>query len=1015
MTKFKGRVASIAPGLSVVATAAVLCTGSAAQAACTEDASTGVATCPATTYASGIVYSGDVVHTLTLPADPGLNVLGWGVDVDYGGDENVFVHMRNGTVNATNNHGNNHGVSARTTGTGSVDARLSGDGEITINHSGSGALRARIDNGNVDIATRNEADATAVMDGGKITITGGNFNEGVSAFTSGFGNAIAKMSDGLVVTEAGRGETFAVNASVHNNRADYEGQAAALMTGGEIQTRNFQGVGVRATTRATTRNTTQEAEAFVHMSGGKITTYGEAVVINGETKSGSAHALSAAMASNKDSVAKVMALMTGGEIETIRNNSSGVRAFNNGLGNATAEMDEKDDRNSTITTHGNQSHGLQAFAIPSDNQTTADGRAAAAGVAEAKMSAGTIIINGQNAHGMYAQANGVLGTALVRMDGGSITTTADNASAIYARIDNQNHTNNSDNTNGVKVIMTRGSIRTENLPDAFHGSHGIHVDTNGSGDLTVDMEGGSITTVGKNSHGIWAESEGASDAANESRAKAIVKLGTHARVEAKGSGSDGILVSGNVVDGVLLGARGFDIDVAGSVTGGSGGGDAAIRTISSDRGTIVITSTATVAASAGSGIAIQTHTAGFSGSVKPEDDGTATITSEGTIIGDIRLDAGDDTLIVTDGSITGDVYGSQGDNTLSLGGRRFTGDIRLVGGDNILEIEDGSFAGGIYGGESDDTVTIFAASTYDGSHVLDGGGGNNDRLTLHGKTISNTTDNFLNWESVTLNATTLSLSGVTTVDMDLSIDAGSAFRAFGGKGGMTIAGPKVTNEGSVVFSVQDGSTGDEIRVEGDYTGSGTSLFALDARMDGTGNDRLHFTGDMSGDMEVLIASVGNAGATGGPLEIYVVSVDGEADDATFTLMDGNYVMADGEHGVISGAHLYRLAEVEVEAQDGGSSTWWALSARSESGEVTYQPSAPLYDSYGAALLAFNAPSGLHERGSSQDFRNLAWGGAGADTPSDAADQDTGSPLWIQMGTEQLTASEEHSTTGAALE
>ncbi|NOD45569.1 autotransporter outer membrane beta-barrel domain-containing protein, partial [Roseobacter sp. HKCCD7328] len=312
---------------------------------------------------------------------------------------------------------------------------------------------------------------------------------------------------------------------------------------------------------------------------------------------------------------------------------------------------------------------------------------------------------------------------------------------------------------------------------------------------------------------------------------------------------------------------------------------------------------------------------------------------------------------------------------------------------------------------------------FDFSHVLDGGSGDNDHLTLHGRTMTSM-GNVRNWEHLTLNDTHLSLDGMDRLDMGLSIDATSTFSASGGSrstgattagkvanvpgGGITIAGD-VTNAGEVTLSVQDGAAGDVIRVEGNYTntGSGRSVFELDAVMgaDGANTDRLEITGNASGEIGLSLAGLDSASAGGAPLAIYVVSVDGEADDATFTLMNGNHVMSDGEHGVISGAYVYRLAEVE--AQDGRN--WWALSARSESGEISWGPSAPIYDSYGAALLALNAPASLRNRGSSQDFRTLAWGGAGAD----AAGQDTGAPLWIQMGTEQLTSAAEQSTTGAA--
>ncbi|WP_298938647.1 hypothetical protein, partial [uncultured Ruegeria sp.] len=82
--------------------------------------------------------------------------------------------------------------------------------------------------------------------------------------------------------------------------------------------------------------------------------------------------------------------------------------------------------------------------------------------------------------------------------------------------------------------------------------------------------------------------------------------------------------------------------------------------------------------------------------------------------------------------------------------------------------------------------------------------------------------------------TNLRLNELTRLDIDqLSINTGSAFRASGGGGGITIAGD-VINNGSVVLSVQDGATDDVITIEGDYTGSGTSVFALDAVL--AGND-----------------------------------------------------------------------------------------------------------------------------------------------------------------------------------
>ncbi|NNW68817.1 hypothetical protein GTA06_21735, partial [Roseobacter sp. HKCCD8473] len=1005
MTKFKGRVASIAPGLSVVATAAVLFSGSAAQAACT--ATDGVATCPAVTYDSGIVYThADAVHTLTLPDHPDFTVRGDGVEMTYGGDENVSVSMRNGTVNATNNRVENHGVSASTTstGTGSVRAELNGAtvgldrdsaDNITISSNSSAGVRANVGYNAIKADHASTPEANAVMTGGKITLESGTFTEGVSAgsvsrqgrvvqnsdgtFTvvSG-GDVTAHMSGGFIHSKAAAGGSFAVRADSH--QTDYVGTVTASMSGGEIYTENSNGRGLYASIRATSKGTT----AIAHMSGGKITTtgVGNSFAVSADIKN---NALSEELA--RIAKSNMVAKITGGTIETF--GSTAVKAGHIGVGNATAEISEDVGKTSRIIVNGGSAHGLRADSIDPDPEST--------GVATALVKAGEITLFGGNSVGADSQANGGKGKALTRMEGGSITTHASYSYGLEAQVDNP------DSTGVATVEMTGGRIVTGEVriidgtaTGGGGNSHGILAHNSGSGDIIVDMSvgNGTITTKGGGSHGIYVEAQAQRRAdftrvvaGSATQARAIVKLGTFAKVTAEGAGSDGIRISGNEVRAdanvpnsrVRLGAQGFDIDVAGTVKGGA----AAIRTISSKAGTIDIVSGANVIAGGG-GIAIRTETAAAGGDGVPRtgvDDGTAVIRSAGNIDGNIELDAGDDTLIVTGGRIDGNVYGGDGDNTLTLEGGRFTGDIRLVAGDNIVDIADGTFTGGIYGGEGDDTVTIFAASLYDGSQVLDGGIGDNDQLTVNGQTISNTTDNFLNWESVKLNDATLNLSGVTTVDMDLSIDAGSEFYAFGGNGGMTIAGDKVTNAGDLTLSVQDGTTGDEIRVEGNYTGSdtGSDVFALDARMDGTDTDMLHFTGDVSGDMEVLIASVGSAGATGGPLEIYVVSVDGEADDATFTLMNGNHVMSDGEHGVISGAYVYRLAEVE--AQDGGH--WWALSALSSTGEVHYGPSAPVYDSYGASLLALNAPSALRGRGSSQDFRTLAWGGAGAD----AAGQD----------------------------
>ncbi len=626
---------------------------------------------------------------------------------------------------------------------------------------------------------------------------------------------------------------------------------------------------------------------------------------------------------------------------TVRGSGARVVGSTSGEGDISMHL-----QNGKVITDGSAAFAPGLFAQIKNEESTAS-------VTAQVGKGGEVNTVGLHHYGVLVSNSG-LGAATAEMDGDAVTTHGANTHALFAEIENE------ESTATATARLIKGEITTtggtEAAPGVFGlGAHGLFAQTAGDGAALAQMEGGTVTTLGEDAYGLFALSRGG-------QAKAI--LGTDATVRVYGADADGIRAGG---------ATGFDVDVAGEVTGGAGNG-AAIRAFfllgspppSDASGTIDIASTGKV-------------TAGLSGyAIQVDGSGAAVITSAGTIEGDIRLGAGND----------------------------------------ILTLAGGSFTGNLYVGDGDDTVTISATTVYDSSKILDGGAGD-DRLTLHGQTLT-TMENLRNWEHLTLAETELSLEGVGTLEAGLSIEAGSEFRVTGGgRGaptgapsaghvasasgeGMTIRGD-VINAGAVTLSVQDGKTGDVITIDGDYTntGSGKSAFVLDTVLEGAGfaTDRLVITGDTSGEIGLSLAGLDSAGAEVTELEIDVVSVGG-ASNGTFRLMDGNYVTSDGEHAVIAGAYLYRLAETA----DG-----WALSALSSTGEVHYGPSAPIYDSYGASLLAFNAPSALRGRGSSQDFRTLAWGGAGAD----AAGQDTGAPLWIQMGTEQLTSAAEQSTTGAA--
>ena len=826
LTKFKGRVASVAPGLLVMAIAAVLLAGGADQAAAQACgvAVNGQVTCDASdNTANGITYNISGTDNLALILDDSdITVGGSGVKVtgSSGSEGNIFIHLENGEVSTP--EGVNRALWGTTQGRGGVIVQMDG-GRISTAGDNSYGLWAQILNQDTDEAT-----------------------------------AMARMTDGVINTSGPRS---------HGILASHDGLGAAV----------------------------------AQMEGGKI-------IMSGAGSRGLW-----AEVKHSESTKSAIASVTGGEISTGGANERGIiyetaaiYALNQGLGEATASLQD-----AKVTTSTMVGRGLWASITNPNSEATAT----------ADVINGDVRTTNESAVGVFARTGG-LGGVLASIERSTVTTLGKDAEGLWAELTRGNNPLENTATAEARVIdghvATRGEL-----------ANAVFATNNGSGDAIARAVGNTtITTIGKDSHGLAASGYGAN--------KGVVELGVGAVVRVSGAGASGIHAEGGT---------GFDVDVAGSVTGGAGSG-AAIRTLSNASGEIDIASTATV-------------TAGRSGiAIRDDGAGAAFITSAGTITGDIRLGAGNDTL-----NLTG-----------------------------------GSFAGNLYAGDGNDTVTIFATTEYDSSYILDGGRGN-DHLTLHGRTMTSM-ENVRNWEHLTLkDKMEMRLDGVDRLDMNLSIDGRSAFRATGGEGGLTIRGDVTNNDGSVVLSVQNGETGDEIRVEGNYMGSdtGSDVFALDMGRDADGlrTDTVVITGDTSGEMTLLIAGMDSADLEGAPLVMDVVTVGGEA-NGTFTLVGGNYVTSDGEHAMISGAHLYKLAETD---------RGLALSARLAGGEISWGPSAPIYDSYGASLLAFNAPSGLHARGSSQDFRTLAWSGQAAQT--------SGSPLWVQMGTEQITSAAEQSTTGAA--
>ncbi|WP_445658989.1 autotransporter outer membrane beta-barrel domain-containing protein [Achromobacter sp. NCFB-sbj8-Ac1-l] len=139
------------------------------------------------------------------------------------------------------------------------------------------------------------------------------------------------------------------------------------------------------------------------------------------------------------------------------------------------------------------------------------------------------------------------------------------------------------------------------------------------------------------------------------------------------------------------------------------------------------------------------------------DDQATTLVNLGRIAGLVDLGAGNNVL-QNRGTIDGDVRADAGDNTLSLDGGTVTGNVRLVGatGSNTLLLKDGSSIGALLGSSGNDTVTVQGAGNQFSS--LDGGAGN-DTLVFDGARYTLSDSNVIrSFDQVRLrNASTLTL------------------------------------------------------------------------------------------------------------------------------------------------------------------------------------------------------------------------------------------------------------------
>ncbi|WP_010489218.1 autotransporter family protein [Pseudomonas sp. S9] len=527
------------------------------------------------------------------------------------------------------------------------------------------------------------------------------------------------------------------------------------------------------------------------------------------------------------------------------------------------------------------------------------------GVAQVDMSGGSILTFAEEAEGIAVQADNnaasrIDNDSIINFSGGSVTTRGNSAVGLLAQSDPLSKGN-------VTINQSGGSVTTSGTGERQQLSHGILAEATGSGNSTINQSGGTVSTTGNGSHGLYGYS-----------ISGDVNINQGATASAQASGEN---ASALVAEAVSPEQR-YAIKAAGTLIGGSGQG-AGIRTSTQANGSLELGATAKV--SAASGIAIL------------DGSGNSTITSAGTITGDILTNAGDDQLNLLAGSVT-------------------NGSVIMGKGDDRATIEDGA-----------DITRV---------SLFDGGEGVNDSLSFAGGERNIAADSLQNWETVVLDAGArinfdspgLSVgSSDNATERGLIINQGATLRAR--QSSFTVSGD-VNNSGTI--DLQNNSAGDRFVIatnpgdaSGNYHGQDASL-KIDTVLGGDNSptDKLVIQGDSTGSTRLSVNNLGGSGAqTGNGIE--VVQVAGNS-NGVFAL-NGDYITKDNQQAVVAGAYAYTLHKTET----GDWSLTSAITASPDTpvdplvpvtpSEPRYSPSAALYQQYGQALLDMNSLPTMQQR------------------------------------------------------
>ncbi|MGJ7489825.1 autotransporter outer membrane beta-barrel domain-containing protein [Variovorax sp. ZT4R33] len=869
------------------------------------------------------------------------------------GDGNATSVLNSGSISTTGQQGSAVGLYAVTYGSGTATVTVNGgsintgtstangshaayalaygNGDAVATMTGGAATTQALNNSVVVAQTFGSGTASATISGGTATTNGASST--VIAVGSGSGAAIASQTGGTVIANGAGGVGLAALAVG-------TGAATASMTGGSIATQGSNGYGIWATvlnpasTAAATATmdaaastiTTQQTGAagiYAHNAGSGTAT---ATLQNGRISTAGTYGYGV-YAETLGTGNAVASSSAGTSIQTSGiDGAKGIFANAMGTGNATAI------NNGNVLTTG--ASGLDGnFGVYA---VAASGNATAANT-------GTVTTGGTFGYGVYAVANG--NGVATATSSGAVTTNGPYSTGIGAHIDNSDSTKHG---TAIATLQSGGTVTTNGSPYGI----GIFADVMGYGDAVATNAGtvatrgqfaggvaarvlygagdasavnqGAISTTGIAANGLYAAAgqgaAGNADALNtgtvtttgDSSAGVVASVETvgsasiatatmgGGTVSTSGAAAAGVLadnqgvglaslqMSGGTVtttgansDGLVARATGGIYAVAmtgGSVTSGSGAG-AAIHTLAAAGGTVNIGAAATVNGSA-SGIAIRDGDAGNTGT--DALGGNAIVTTAGTVTGDAILGLGNDSLALTGGGFTGNIYGD--DRVASAGD-----------GNDSFNWTGGSLAGGFYGQNGSDAALVSAAG-YNGSTVLNGGDdvsaadGWVDKLTLQGVNATAGGTQLVNWETINLDNTRLTLAGTplavgagvdgSGAPMGLFVNTGSSLLM--GQPAFAITGD-VHNSGLVDLRNPSGVPGNVLTVNGNYAGN-NGLVNINTALggDASATDKLVVNGSTSGTTRVQVTNAGGAGAAT-VNGIQVVQVTGTSSAGNFTL------------------------------------------------------------------------------------------------------------------------------------